>query len=103
MSASVGGTNNQGDGSLPVPGWTGEYDWEGWVAFEDMPHAYNPKKGFIMSANHKVAYRPPMVVATYDEHATHQSLCCVDWPRSLVMITPTSWAIAGPTVYVQRV
>jgi acyl-homoserine lactone acylase PvdQ len=37
-----------------VPGWTGEYDWDGWVAFEDMPHAYNPEQGYIMSANHKV-------------------------------------------------
>lgn len=46
--------NVKGDGTLPVPGWTGEYDWEGWVSFKDMPHSYNPERGYIMSANHKV-------------------------------------------------
>jgi penicillin amidase len=44
----------QGQGQLPVPGWTGEYEWEGYVPFEEMPHAYNPSAGFIVSANHQI-------------------------------------------------
>ncbi|HEX5690063.1 MAG TPA: penicillin acylase family protein, partial [Roseiflexaceae bacterium] len=45
----------QGDGTLPVPGWTDEYDWQGYVPFEELPHAFNPPQGFIVSANNKVA------------------------------------------------
>ncbi|RLB88042.1 MAG: hypothetical protein DRH26_14370, partial [Deltaproteobacteria bacterium] len=40
-----------GDGSLPVSGWTGEYDWEGFVPFEDLPYDYNPKSGYVASFN----------------------------------------------------
>lgn len=45
----------KGDGRVPVPGWTGEYDWDGRVPFEDLPHAYNPASGYVATANNKVA------------------------------------------------
>jgi penicillin amidase len=45
----------RGDGTLPAPGWTGEYDWQGYVPFAELPHTYNPPQGFIASANNKVA------------------------------------------------
>ncbi|HKU95282.1 MAG TPA: penicillin acylase family protein [Vineibacter sp.] len=41
----------KGDGFLPVPGWTGEYDWAGFVPFEELPRAYNPPGGIIVNAN----------------------------------------------------
>jgi penicillin amidase len=41
-----------GDGSLPVPGWTGEYDWVGFIPYDDLPRAYNPAQGYIATANH---------------------------------------------------
>ena len=44
----------QGDGTLPVPGWTDEHDWRGYVPFAELPHAYNPPQGFIVSANNQV-------------------------------------------------
>ncbi len=40
-----------GSGIFPVPGWTGEFDWEGYIPFEDMPHLYNPEGGIIVTAN----------------------------------------------------
>lgn len=40
-----------GSGIFPVPGWTGEYDWTGYIPFEDMPHIYNPDGGLIVTAN----------------------------------------------------
>ncbi len=43
----------KGDGSAPVPGWTGEYDWSGYVPFDDLPRAYNPPDHFIATANQK--------------------------------------------------
>lgn len=43
-----------GDGRLPVPGWTDEYEWVGYVPFEQLPHVYNPPQGYIASANNRV-------------------------------------------------
>lgn len=43
-----------GDGRYPVPGWTTEYDWVGFVPFEEMPSLLNPPQGFIETANQPV-------------------------------------------------
>lgn len=43
-----------GDGTLPVPGWTDEYEWVGYVPFEELPHVYNPPQGYIVTANNRV-------------------------------------------------
>ncbi len=42
------------NGWLPVPGWTGEHDWNGMVPFEDMPAAIDPDGGRIVTANNRV-------------------------------------------------
>jgi penicillin G amidase len=44
----------KGDGTTPVPGWTDEYAWTGWIPFEQLPHAYNPADGYVVTANNKV-------------------------------------------------
>ncbi|WP_448337265.1 penicillin acylase family protein [Chloroflexus aurantiacus] len=43
-----------GDGSVPVPGWTDEYEWIGYVPFAELPHIYNPPQGYIVTANNRV-------------------------------------------------
>ncbi len=43
-----------GDGRLPVPGWTDEYEWVGYAPFEELPHVYNPPQGYIATANNRV-------------------------------------------------
>jgi len=43
-----------GDGLVPVPGWTGEYDWDGFIPFEKLPHSYNPPMGQVITANNKL-------------------------------------------------
>ena len=43
----------RGDGTLPVPGWTAEYEWEGWVPFDEMPWALDPDEGFLVTANNR--------------------------------------------------
>jgi penicillin amidase len=42
-----------GDGSLPVPGWTDEYEWTGYIPFEDLPYTLNPSEGYIVTANNR--------------------------------------------------
>ena len=44
----------KGDGTVPVPGWTDEYEWKGYIPFDDLPHVLNPKKGYIVTANNAV-------------------------------------------------
>jgi penicillin amidase len=40
-------------GLLPVPGWTGEYEWQGTIPFDQLPNVFNPPTGFIATANNK--------------------------------------------------
>ncbi len=44
----------KGQGLVPVPGWTGEYEWTGYIPFEELPSVYNPASGFIVTANNQV-------------------------------------------------
>lgn len=46
---------NKGNGEFPVPGWDEQYHWRGVVPPSEWPSDYNPEKGFIVSANNKVA------------------------------------------------
>ena len=43
-----------GDGTLPVPGWTDEYEWTGFIPFEELPYTFNPAEGYIVTANNQV-------------------------------------------------
>jgi penicillin G amidase len=44
-----------GDGSAPVPGWTSEHEWDGWVPFDELPWSVDPEGGVIATANHRVS------------------------------------------------
>jgi penicillin amidase len=44
----------QGTGAVPMPGSTDDYDWTGYIPFEDLPHSYNPARGIIATANGRV-------------------------------------------------
>jgi len=41
-------------GLVPVPGWTGEYEWQGYIPFEELPFVHNPPEGYIATANNAV-------------------------------------------------
>lgn len=41
-------------GLAPAPGWDATNDWQGFVPFEELPRAFNPPSGVIMTANHKI-------------------------------------------------
>ncbi len=50
-----------GDGSVPVPGDTDDYEWTGYIPFEGLPQVLNPPGGVIATANARVVgpnYRP---------------------------------------------
>ena len=41
------------NGWLPVPGWTGEHEWEGDIPFDELPVSINPPEGYIATANNR--------------------------------------------------
>lgn len=43
-----------GDGWLPMPGWSGDHDWTGFIPFAELPQARNPASGHFISANNKI-------------------------------------------------
>ncbi|CAN7417849.1 penicillin acylase family protein [Rossellomorea sp. LjRoot5] len=55
----------RGDGLLPVPGWDPDYDWQGFIHFDELPKVINPESGFVATANNKV------VDDDYPYHISH--------------------------------
>ncbi|KUF19611.1 penicillin acylase family protein [Streptomyces silvensis] len=47
-------TRGKGDGSLPSPGWDPDYRWGDPVPQDALPYEYNPKRGYIVTANQAV-------------------------------------------------
>lgn len=47
------------NGWLPVPGWTGEYDWRGMIPWEEMPVTVDPARGFLVTANNRFVAEAP--------------------------------------------
>ncbi|UCH43097.1 MAG: penicillin acylase family protein [Dehalococcoidales bacterium] len=41
-------------GLLPVPGWTDEFEWEGFIPYDSLPRIFNPERGYIVTANQAV-------------------------------------------------
>jgi penicillin amidase len=44
----------KGYGLAPVPGWTGEYEWQGYLPLDALPQTYNPESGWLATANNLV-------------------------------------------------
>src|SRR5205823_11103491 len=47
-----------GDGRMPVPGWTGEYDWTGLLPAEANVNVVDPPGGFIENSNDRPSADP---------------------------------------------
>ena len=53
---------------LPKPGWSGDYEWEGWIPYEEMPRVDDPDHGLVVTANNRV------VPDDYPHHITSDYL-----------------------------
>jgi penicillin amidase len=53
---------------LPKPGWTGEFEWEGTVPYEELPEVVNPESGYLVTANNRI------VGDDYPHHITSEWL-----------------------------
>ena len=53
---------------LPKPGWTGEFEWEGTVPYEELPEVVDPASGYLVTANNRI------VGDEYPHHITSEWL-----------------------------
>jgi penicillin amidase len=67
-----------GDGTMPVPGWTGEYEWVGTIPFDALPRAFNPEEGYIVTANNAVVGPDYPYLLTMDWAAGYRAQRIVD-------------------------
>ena len=63
----------KGHGEVPVPGDTNDYEWTGYIPFDQLPQALNPESGFIATANARVVgpnYKPYLTDRWDDPYRT---------------------------------
>ncbi len=53
----------KGNGIMIRSGETGEFDWKGYVPFEQLPFSYNPSGGTVSSANNKTVSDYPYFIS----------------------------------------
>lgn len=53
---------------LPKPGWSGEFEWEGTVPYEELPEVIDPESGYLITANNRI------VGDEYPHHITSEYL-----------------------------
>jgi penicillin G amidase len=58
-----------GDGTVPVPGWTAEHEWEGFLPFEELPYAVDPERGYLVTANERIHPEDYPHLIGHDFHA----------------------------------
>ena len=57
-----------GSPDLPKPGWSGEFEWDGTVPYDELPEEVDPESGFLITANNRI------VGDEYPHHITSEWL-----------------------------
>ncbi|MBT8544061.1 penicillin acylase family protein [Polynucleobacter paneuropaeus] len=68
---------NQGlYGVAPAPGWEKQYDWTGYVPFDQLPASTNPEQGWIATANQEIiaSNNPNPLTADWDFPARYDRI-----------------------------
>jgi penicillin G amidase len=63
----------KGDGRWPVPGWTGEFDWQGTIPFEQLPRRLDPPDGALVNANNRIVPDDYPYLLTADWDPPHRA------------------------------
>lgn len=66
----------EGDGRMPVEGWTGAHDWIGFIPFEELPQSVDPPSGWIVNANNRIVPKnyPHLIAAEWEAPYRVQSI-----------------------------
>ena len=82
----------QSDGTVPVPGWTGEYEWTGTIPYEELPFVYNPAVGYVATANNQVVPDSYPYLITTDWAAPYRAQRIVELIESKPQLSPEDFA-----------
>lgn len=82
----------QGDGSVPVPGWTGEYEWTGYIPYEELPFVFNPNVGYVATANNQVVPDSYPYLITTDWAAPYRAQRIIELIESKPQLSPEDFA-----------
>lgn len=86
----------KGKGLFPSPGWTGEYDWTGFLAPENRPSVVDPAEGFLATANNRTVPKDfPYQLTSSWYHPDRQD-------RLARVLNKTKGATAESTLALQR-
>ena len=63
-------------GVAPAPGWEKQYDWHGYVPFDQLPASHNPEQGWIATANQRIiaANDPNPLTGDWDLSARYERI-----------------------------
>jgi penicillin amidase len=67
-----------GDGTVPVPGWTSDHEWDGWIPFEDLPWSRDPERGHLVTANNRTHGEDSPQLIGRDFHAPFRAARIVE-------------------------
>ncbi len=89
----------KGDGSMPVPGASGEYDWIGTVPFDALPQSLDPPSGRFVAANNKIVPDSYPYLITHDWELPYRAERIGELLDTTPMLDPDgAAAIQGDTV-----
>ena len=54
VAAALTPVRSKGHGLLPVPGADDNYAWKSFLSVEQLPQTFNPKSGYVLTANHNI-------------------------------------------------
>src|ERR1700682_6528777 len=54
IAAGLAPIRKNWSGLFPVPGDSGEYEWDGYLSIDEMPQTFNPARHFIATANNNI-------------------------------------------------
>jgi len=64
----------KGQGMVPVPGWSGEYEWTDYIPFDELPSVLDPPTHFVATANNQVVPDSYPYLLTHDWSAPYRAM-----------------------------
>ena len=75
-------------GYWPAPGWDSQYDWKGYVPFEQLPWTFDPPEGYLVTANQQVTATPGGPFLTTDWDRGYRSQRIKDLLKATPKVSP---------------
>jgi penicillin amidase len=89
----------KGRGEVPVPGDTDDYEWTGYIPFEQLPQAFNPPGGVIATANARVVGPKYKAYLTDRWESPYRTVRIYDLLRDKTNLRPADFLAVQTDIY----